>query len=142
MNKVIIPDSNSLDEKYSSNTNSINTKTLTLPQIKDSQLNLIYSLHKPALKAQKASSLPLASEVYKSDNYIINPYFALQMSLKGIIELMIRIESYYIIEYPQQGLFSFHITVFQSQGKKRVYLYLYENYAIPYQIIANPRKSR
>jgi hypothetical protein len=35
------------------------------------------------------------------------------MSLKAVVEFIINIESYYIIEYPHQGLFSFNTRIYQ-----------------------------
>jgi hypothetical protein len=41
------------------------------------------------------------------------------MSLKAVVEIVLRVESYYIFEYPHQGLFSFHCTLYQlKEGVK------------------------
>lgn len=41
------------------------------------------------------------------------------MSFKGVVELVLHIDSYYIVEYPHQGLFSFNCSVYQlKEGKK------------------------
>jgi hypothetical protein len=45
-----------------------------------------------------------------------------KMSLKGMVELVIWLESYYIVEYPQQGLFNFRLRLYQGRNKKRVSL--------------------
>lgn len=44
------------------------------------------------------------------------------MSLKGIVELAVWLESYYIIEYPQQGLFSFSLRLYQGPKKRVLFL--------------------
>ena len=44
------------------------------------------------------------------------------MSLKGVVEFVINIESYYIIEYPYQGLFSFNTSIYQLKEGRKVTL--------------------
>jgi hypothetical protein len=36
------------------------------------------------------------------------------MSFRGVIEFIINLESYRIIEYPYQGIFSFHVSLYQK----------------------------
>lgn len=42
------------------------------------------------------------------------------MSLKAVLEFVLNVESYYIIEYPYQGLFSFNSVIYQKKDGKRV----------------------
>lgn len=44
----------------------------------------------------------------------------IKMSFKGIIEFVVNLQSYYIIEYPQQGLFSFHFRIYQALQQRKV----------------------
>lgn len=59
------------------------------------------------------------------------------MSMKAVVELVLHIDSYYIMEYPHQGLFSFHCSVYQDKPDTRVQHIQYQTWAIPYQIMPN-----
>ena len=59
------------------------------------------------------------------------------MSLKGVLEFVLNIESYYIVEYPYQGLFYFSTSIYQLKDGKKVSILWSQTYAIPYQILTN-----
>ena len=62
------------------------------------------------------------------------------MSFKGVIELVVSLENYFIIEYPHQGLFSFHISIYQL-GPKHIKVSLPSVRTMPYPINYCPKQE-
>lgn len=63
------------------------------------------------------------------------------MSFNAVVELVLHLENYYILEYPHQGLFSFHCSIFQlKEGQPVIILSLsFMQYPIKYCLICSKK---